>query len=262
MLGYLTGTLEPAEEVELRQHLASSCPACAGALAEAQATLASLPLALDSVAPSPLAKARLMQRVDQWAASATPERVPYSPPLHFMRIAIPAAIAACIAVMLTHALVTRQLRPQILRGQLAERLVQQQNLQIDSLLTSLKDQKHYVDMLRSPDLKVVQLNGAAQPNALARIMWDQKSGQWLLLTEGLAPMPPNKVYELWFINTDSKKIAAGTFNVDDKGQATMLTKVPANAGSFLVAAITDEPGPVVDPTGTIQLVSRPLGNVQ
>src|SRR5437016_14439120 len=108
-------------------------------------------------------------------------------------------------------------------------------------------------MLRSPDLKVVQLDGAAQPGALARIMWDQKTGEWLLLTTGLTPMPPNKVYALWFITADSKKLAAGTFNVDAKGEATMLTQVPANAGPFLLAAVTDEPGPVVDPTGTIQL---------
>jgi anti-sigma-K factor RskA len=257
MPGYLTGALEPAEELALREHLATGCPACAGALAEAQATLASLPLALDPITPSPMAKARLMKRIDEAA-----DRVPDHPMLRFMRIFVPTAIAACIAIMLTHALVVRSLRPQLLRGEMAQRLVQQQNLQIDSLLTTIKDQKHYVDMLRSPDLKVVQLNGAAQPNALARIMWDQKTGQWLLLTEGLAPMPPNKTYELWFINTDSKKIAAGTFNVDAKGQATMMTKVPENAGAFLVAAITDESGYVVDPTGTVQLVSKPAGNVQ
>ena len=61
--------LEPAERDELRAHLAGGCPSCAGALAEAEATMAQLPQALDPVTPSPQARDRLMQRV-----LATPKR--------------------------------------------------------------------------------------------------------------------------------------------------------------------------------------------
>ena len=44
MLLYVTDGLEPAEAQELRAHLASGCPQCAGALAEAQATVGHLPM--------------------------------------------------------------------------------------------------------------------------------------------------------------------------------------------------------------------------
>jgi hypothetical protein len=56
---------------------------------------------------------------------------------------------------------------------------------------------------------------------------------------------------------------AGTFNVDANGETTMLTSVPPNAGTFLLAAVTDEPGYVTSPTGSIQLASKPpTSNVQ
>jgi hypothetical protein len=46
MLLYVTGALEPAETAALRDHLRSGCPACAGSLAEAEATLHQIPLSL------------------------------------------------------------------------------------------------------------------------------------------------------------------------------------------------------------------------
>ena len=63
MLCYLSGLLDPAEAQELRQHLTGGCVACSAALAEAQATLAALPLALEPIAPSPAARQRLMDRI-------------------------------------------------------------------------------------------------------------------------------------------------------------------------------------------------------
>lgn len=58
---YALGTLEGAELEGLRRHLASGCPACAGRLAEAETTLALLPLATltPSVEVPAGAKARL-----------------------------------------------------------------------------------------------------------------------------------------------------------------------------------------------------------
>src|SRR5258707_13429073 len=61
----LVDGLEPAEAAALRAHLASGCTRCASYLAEADATLAYLPYALDPVAPAPVARERLMERVGQ-----------------------------------------------------------------------------------------------------------------------------------------------------------------------------------------------------
>ena len=56
-------TRQAVSEDELRRHLAGGCTQCAGSLAEAQATWAALPLALDPQTPSPAVKVRLMERV-------------------------------------------------------------------------------------------------------------------------------------------------------------------------------------------------------
>src|SRR5438128_1547658 len=116
ILSFLVGGLDPTEAEELRRHLAGGCPACAVALAEAQATLAALRLALDPVQPSPMAKARLMQRIDGSASSASPiasdpNRLPDNAVLRLFRILVPAAIAACLAIVVTHAVVMHNMQP-------------------------------------------------------------------------------------------------------------------------------------------------------
>src|SRR4051812_29269494 len=68
--------LDGAEREALLAHVASGCRGCAGALAEAQATVAQLPLALDRISPPNQARDRLMQRVlaDATSAGATRSR--------------------------------------------------------------------------------------------------------------------------------------------------------------------------------------------
>src|SRR5258707_15796852 len=69
----LVDALEPAEAAALRAHLAGGCTRCASHLAEADATLAYLPYALDPVAPPPAARERLMERVGQHLPPAHPQ---------------------------------------------------------------------------------------------------------------------------------------------------------------------------------------------
>ncbi len=237
-----------------------------GALAEAQSTFAAIPLALDRVTPAPAIKQRLMGRIgsarpDPSAmkpAKVSGDELPDSLPIRIFRTLVPAAVAAGIAVIITHATVTARLKPQLIQGQAAERMLTVQEQRLDELVGTLKEQKRYVEMLRAPNLKLVQLDGGtAQPEAVARILWDQKSNQWLLLTSGVAPQPPNKTYELWYITPDQKKIAAGTFNVDTRGEGMLFTTIPPSVGPIAIAAVTDEPaGGVSAPTGSIQLVAK------
>ena len=55
--------LEASERESIRAHLSSGCPTCTAALAEAEATLAKIPLSLRMEQPSPQVRDRLMQRV-------------------------------------------------------------------------------------------------------------------------------------------------------------------------------------------------------
>jgi hypothetical protein len=58
ILFHAGGAAEAAESRAVLEHLSSGCPRCAGRLAEAEAALASLPLAIEPVAPSPDVKRR------------------------------------------------------------------------------------------------------------------------------------------------------------------------------------------------------------
>ena len=60
---FAAGQLEPAEAEELRLHLATGCPTCAGALAEAEATLAQMALAIDPIEPCVETGDALMARI-------------------------------------------------------------------------------------------------------------------------------------------------------------------------------------------------------
>ena len=84
MPDYLLGLLDPGEEAVIRAHLDAGCPACAAALAEAETTLAALPLALPAVTPDPALRAKVLGRIAQEAAPVkfpTPRAVVTAPRL-------------------------------------------------------------------------------------------------------------------------------------------------------------------------------------
>jgi anti-sigma-K factor RskA len=96
-----------------------------------------------------------------------------------------------------------------------------------------------------------------QSQARGRIFWDADHGYWHLYVFDLAPPPPGKQYELWFIGNDGRKTGMGVFNVDGKGDANLTAKVPSDVGPLAAAAITDEvAGGVLQPAGTVQLVGK------
>jgi anti-sigma-K factor RskA len=138
-------------------------------------------------------------------------------------------------------------------GQIATVVKQQQ------LLTArLAQAEDTMTALRSPQLKIFDLaGGQTQPKAWARLLWDQQRNVWHLLASDLAPLPAGKTYELWFITAGQQKVAAGTFDVDAKGNGAVMSPIPANIGILGMAAVTDEPmGGVAAPTGSIQLAVK------
>src|SRR2546423_9012590 len=75
----LVDALEPAEAAALRAHLATGCTRCASYLAEADATLAYLPFALDPVPPAPAARERLVARLGEHVPVARLQATPRKP---------------------------------------------------------------------------------------------------------------------------------------------------------------------------------------
>ena len=224
MLLYVTDGLEPSERRELLAHLASGCPTCAGALAEAQATVGHLPLALAPTSAPASARDALLARVAADASSSSPP----SPetrlavrPFGWPRLAVAACLGAVVASALFWTTTGREFNP-----------------------------------ARSADLQYVKLTGGEpQPQAHGRIFWDRANNNWHVQVFDLKPPPPGRTYELWFITPDQKKVPGPTFNVDERGRRDLIAAVPKDIGPIAVAAITDEPvGGVQIPTGKVQLV--------
>lgn len=236
ILLYVAGALDAGEVAELQAHLAGGCPACAGALAEAHAVLAQLPLALPPVAPSEELTDRVMARIRRSPparASDTRDtrdvrdvREARRSPGWWTVIGAAAAAACLSGVLVAMALWWPAARK--------ARLVDAADTQVVSLAA-----------------------GRPQARARGRIFWDRSSNKWHVVVFDLNPPGPGKAYELWFIRPDQTKVAAATFNVDPSGHAALDVNVPLGVGDVAAAAITDEPAQgVSQPTGTIQLVGH------
>jgi anti-sigma-K factor RskA len=255
---YALGAAEPADRDALRRHLEDErCPACQGALAEAQATAAQLALTLDPVAPPPQVKQRLMQRArrDQVEEPAreravVPERR-YKLADWLRPLAAAAAAAAIVyfalSIPLNHRADGLQKQLANLQGQLTE----MQSTQRDTL------QSIELNSKKGPPIQLAALEGDEKeaPGAKAMLFWDRKQNTWYLYAFGMKPPGPERQYELWYIGQNGKPVPAGTFNVTPSGEGLVTYKLPEGLDHAMLAAITDEPvgPPQPSPTGKIRL---------
>jgi len=250
---YIAGALDASEREELRLHLARGCSVCSENLAEAKAAWAAIPQALDPVSPAPRVKERLLERIGEKS-----DRFPDSLGLRIFRVLVPAAVAAGIAVVVTHATLSPRIHQLQMQANASALMLSSQDRQIESLQAGLSKQQQLVAMLRTPQTKLIELAGTdRQPAANACIVWDQKTGRWRLLTAGMTSPPAGKTYELWFVTKAGQKIPATTFNVNSDGEADMMVDVPPDIGPLALATVTDEPlGGVPQPTGNFQLTGK------
>jgi anti-sigma-K factor RskA len=277
ILGYAADALEADEREAVARHLATGCPRCAGALAEAESVLAHLALSVPPLDPSPSVRARLLARLEGAVSTSPGARSgaslpaePVRPRAWNWRAGVAAALAAGLVAVVTHFGIHEPLVRELegLRGErdalatrvaALEREVAQRDSRIAGLTRDAVQSNETVRMLRSPEVEVIPLRGAsAQPEARGRLFFDHAAGRWYFHASKLRPAGAGKTYELWFINRAQEKIPAAPFDVDSDGEATLLVDLPERAGTLALAAVTDEPaGGVKQPTGAIQLVGEP-----
>ena len=212
---YACDQLDPAEREALRAHLATGCPTCAGALAEAEATVAQLALAVVPVPPPNGSVDRLI-RVIRDDRMAIQSRRPWAR-------AVAPAIAALLAVALTSG----------------------------AWMYFTQDARRF---WKSSNLVTVVLTSKTQPAARGQVWWDHDSRQWRVNVSNLSQTATDREYELWLIPANGKPIRSQTFKVRAGGRSTIVVNVPPDVGPAAVAAITDEPlGGSDQPTGNIHL---------
>jgi hypothetical protein len=249
---YAAGELEPGEVEVMRAHLATGCPRCAGVLAEAEAVLASVSLALLPVTPDSAVKQKLMVRVTASPSSAgsanAGRSVPSRPATGSGSLApVPgrrgrftlgslvsySGLAAAVAAVVTGVAVWQNARGKI------------------EVLTAERE------ILYAERLQLVSLAG--EGGAAGRVYWDLDRGTWRVVMFHLKPLPAGKVYQLWAIpdGVGAAPIPMDTFTVEANGNATFTQSVPKTAGALKVAAVTAEPiGGSKSPTMPIVLAGE------
>jgi anti-sigma-K factor RskA len=114
------------------------------------------------------------------------------------------------------------------------------------------------EVANSKDLRLVSLDStAADSGTRGRIFWDRDKNDWRMYVFDLAPPPPGRTYELWFITPAGRPVPAGTFAVGKGGRGSLEVPLPPDLGPVAAAAISDEPmSGSQTPTGTIWLKGK------
>jgi len=243
---YALGALDAAERAAFEAHLATGCPDCTRAVAEARWVVSQLAYLAPEAAPSDMLKGRLMKTVraegaeTKGAASA--------------KTAIPVWLWAGVAALL---LVTAysewdsvRLRNEIRQTneRTAALLQQRRNLE-----AQLEIAKREASILMDPSSVKVALTAKNPQMPALEAMWHSQMG--LVLTGQRVPMPSGKrVLQLWLIPKapGSKPMPSMTIRPDADGKLMLLVANPPEVMAETKAlAITEEPeGGSTQPTTT------------
>jgi hypothetical protein len=98
--------------------------------------------------------------------------------------------------------------------------------------------------------RIVILNGTGKAEANARIFVAVDGGGHLAVS-GLASLPPDRTYQLWFVRSGAPAVSGAAFRVDGYGRAWAKVAVPASLEDVRSIVVTEEPAlGSVAPTGT------------
>jgi anti-sigma-K factor RskA len=209
---YAVHALDAEEREAYEQHLAQ-CAQCRDELAQLQESAAALAWAVESPAPRPELRARILAE-----ATAGRENVVPLPPRRVRRAwQAAAAVAACAAIGL---------------GVWAATLH-------DSLGTA-RAHESALEIVVDPSSRTVELHGGRGMVAVGR------NGAGVLVVDRLAAAPKGMTYEAWVIPSGGTPQRAGTFDGGD-GMTMVKLQMPVPQGAT-VAATVERDGGVDAPT--------------
>ena len=241
--------MPPGEEAEaFARHREEGCPACEGLLADFPIAASALAAAVPARRPRPGLRASILETVSRSRVQAVSKPAPSSAAAWWLAAA--AALLFVVAVS-DDARLRRQ------REDLRSRTAQL-STELDGARQEMARRDLRVRVLESDDVKVLFLGGKdPQPVARAKMFWSEKAKTGMLLAGNLAPLPPDKQYELW-VFVEGKPVPAGVFDADTSGRALVESKRLSGMAAAQNFAVTVEPrGGVPQPTGPIVLVGNP-----
>ena len=237
---YALGALQGEERAALEKHL-EGCLACRTEMQRLQGDMALLALSASGPAPPQRARQRLMKAIAREPRRQSARAVG----------SWPFGVRLVFAAILIAALILSWRRADRLQQQIAdlERQAQQQQAAIQSA-------KEVLATLTAPDaLRITLVAAPAKPQPQGKAIYVQNRGSLIFLASNLAPLPPQKAYELWLIPVSGAPLPACVFKPDARGSATVVNPplpVGVEAKTF---AITIEPeGGSSTPTMPIVMV--------
>lgn len=211
---YSLGAMEPEEARRFEEHL-ERCKTCQAELAGYMEVVGLLALDGPKISPPSSLRHRLLERI---AAEA---RIPY---IGARRRSVNWLLLAAASLLIT----TLALTVALFR---AER-------ELGRLRARVKEIEEINSVLRSPGTRIIHMAGQ-QSHSGGVLYWDTQNNRWVI-SVGLPPPPPGKVYQLWFV-TPEAKISAGLIHTDANGHGFATVRVPPEMTQIAAAAITLEP---------------------
>jgi anti-sigma-K factor RskA len=207
---YVVDALDDDERRQFEEHLAG-CPACSAEVVEFRSTTSRLS-ELMAENPPPALRSAIMERVGgvrqvSPGGSVTEARRRRAP-VRWVAPAL-AAAAALIAVVL--------------------------GIGWSNAHRSLDRQQSVTAVLTAPDAESVPLSGA--PGTM-RVVYSPSRDRSVVVADGLADLPGDETYQLWFIDADGNPASAGLFRTDGGRATKVLTGTPADAAAV---GVTKEP---------------------
>lgn len=113
-------------------------------------------------------------------------------------------------------------------------------------------------LARLPGGQVLSLRGTTVPSASARLFVAENGRRAELAVDSLPPLPPGRVYQLWFDEPGQPSRTGGAFGVDQRGNAAVRVVIPTPLERVRGIGITQEPAPgLASPTGVRLLDGTP-----
>jgi len=237
---HAVGALDGDDLAQFEAHLAEGCERCEAILHESHQALTRVALAGIPQVPPAEVKAALQTRVGAARQRSRAAR------RGWLTWAAATAAVVALAVMLASGVVASRYEAKL--GQMAREAATERERE-----AALRAQVAVLELLRDPATRVIELRSPSGAEASARVIWHDKAGGHLLVTN-LPAAPAGKAYELWALGGAAPR-PAGVFQVDRDGRTAQT--VAAGGEPPRGFAVTLEPAAGVPaPTGPIVLASK------
>lgn len=240
---YALGSLSAAERDALEQHL-EQCAGCRAELQQLKGDMALMALSSSGPVPPRRSRERLLKAIAQEARSA-PQRG-RAPAARWF--AIP-AFAAMVLAIVSFVLWGSNVR-------LSRRYEALQRERVQSL-RDVERAHELLAMFNAPDAVHATLVAAKErPQAQGKAMYLPRQGALLFMASNLAPLPPQKTYQLWLMPMQGAPVPAGIFRPDDKGSAMVMDPpLPKGMAAKMFAVTVEAEGGSQSPTLPMVLMS-------